>query len=253
MNATCFPEIETGVHVEPLDHADEAVEPLDHADEAVEPLDHADEAVESVQLPFAEEDESFHHPDLLGGAPLSDEAMSAFAEECAAETLQQLLDAGHIPGDSLGEIRSRYSNYIRARREEDPISDVLVFLVNPANAGEFDADELKRLDQWSDAVLKAIGNRAIGMYPFLHKSRVPAIYRELPPIYQFCQSMMTPIVQAQERELITVASINPVTARKVAETLTDLIEEESGRPPISFVTVAPGEHWRHLVRKHFGI
>lgn len=191
-------------------------------------------------------------PDLLGGGPLSRKAMDAFAEECAQDTLRHLLNGTRLTEQTYSQVEARFQAYLLSRRDENQILDLLAYIVSPQEDAEYEAEQHSKLDQWSRALIESMGDRRIARLPFLNCTRAPSIYRSYPTVFQFCDAMMAPIVQAHEKDIITVASINAVTSMKVAAVIAEMIEEECGRPPIAFVTVAPSKQWKELNRKHFG-
>lgn len=191
----------------------------------------------------------------LTGHALSAEFINNFADKCATETLQLLANAGSLEQGVTDQLRSGYKRLLQNRPEEAPAPDLLVFLLQPnADSVTIEENQFDDLDRWSEAAIDAFNDQQrIAKLPFLHQTRPPSIYKEIPEVYQFCQALMTPIVQAHQNDLVTIASINPVSAVRVADVLAEMIEDAIGRPPIWFGVVSDANSWRNLNRKHFGL
>jgi hypothetical protein len=188
---------------------------------------------------------------LLDGSP-NGRSLLCFATSCAVFTLDELTEQGWVP-DSRENILTEYSKLLRARREEEPFPEFLVFLAQRNLGAECIQEISSEADRLVSLMLRSQRLRKIVRCPFLHLTRTPAIYREIPSVQLFCRLMMLPVVQAHEKELITLCSVNPVTAVKAMKIVSQLVEDATGRRPIPAVTVAPAAHWRELNRKHFGL
>lgn len=198
----------------------------------------------------------------LNQAPsdLIDHAQSAqsaneFAEKCAAETLQLLEQSGSLASEASEQLRASYQRHLWNRADEAPACDILLFLLqqgveNPT----LDESQFEDLGRWSNAVIEALKSQyRIAKLPFLNKTRPPSIYKEIPEIYQFCQTLMCPIVQAQQNDLVTITSINPVMIIRAGNVVAEMVEDAVGRRPIWFGAVCDAKTWGNLNRKHFGL
>lgn len=189
---------------------------------------------------------------LLDGFP-NGRSMLCFATSCAVFTLDELTEQGWVPRDSRDSILTDYSKLVRARREEEPFPEFLVFLAQRNLGAECIQEVSCEADRLVSLMLRSHRLRKIVRCPFLHLTRTPSIYREIPSVQLFCRLMMLPVVQAHEKELITLCSVNPVTAVKAMKIVSQMVEDATGRRPIPSVTVATAAHWLELNRKHFGL
>lgn len=191
----------------------------------------------------------------LTGPAQSGEFVNEFAKRCAAEALQLLSHSGALETESSERVLSSFERHLWSRTEETPVFDILVFLLQPgAESPALDGNQFEDLDLWSNAVIEAFKyQQRVTKLPFLHQTRPPSIYKEIPEVRQFCQTLMCPIVQAQQNDLVTIASINPVLAVRVAKAVAEMVEDAVGRPPIGFGAVCDAESWENLNRNHFGL
>lgn len=188
---------------------------------------------------------------FLNHAP-NPKALTVFAHQVAEQTLRELEQGGHLTAASSATLMGEYFRLLQTRAEDTPIPDMLAFTAQRDRNFEFDERELSEIDDNCGLILQASWCRRLVRCPFLHLTRTPGIYRTLPAIFEFCRLLAVPIVQAHEKELITLATINPVTGSRALEAIAQFVEDETGRRPIPSLVIAPARVWRQLVRKHFG-
>lgn len=176
----------------------------------------------------------------------------ALALHCAESTLAELVDEGILSATAMVEVLDEYHAVACARSGEESIPDVLFFLAQHKVNSEAEEEVLDEADKLVTVLLRSSRRRKVVRCPFLNLTRIPSIYREIPAVMQFCRALMIPVVQAHEKELITLATLNPVAGSQAMGIVSQLVEEASGRRPIPAMVVATAAHWRQLNRKHFG-
>lgn len=202
--------------------------------------------------------------ELQGGFPVTPEeeltltgileagSLEAFALNCASDTLDELIEENCLPKNEKKGLISDFALMMDGREEGEPIPDMLLFLAQRKTGAESEEALVAEMDRNVEVLLRSGKRRKLVRYPFLHLTRMPSIYRDIPAVKHFCRVLMVPVVQAHEKELITLATINPVTGTRAMEAISQIVEEASGRRPIPALTIALSAHWRQLNRKHFG-
>lgn len=171
---------------------------------------------------------------------------------CAESTLGELAEEGYLSAAKRRDVMTDYAAQVRERSEEEPIPDVLFFLAQREVGSDAEESVFDETDKLVTLLLRSNRRRKVVRCPFLHLTRTPSIYREIPAVMQFCRILMVPVVQAHEKELITLAPINPVVGGMAMDIVSQLVEEAAGRRPIPAMAIATAAHWRQLNRKHFG-
>ncbi len=170
---------------------------------------------------------------------------------CGELTLQYLTQAGVVTGGEAQSILESYGDYVDDVGDSKNILDILAFhiWVKLDTKDERAEKEIRALT----ANLSSAVESGITHCVFPHTSETPTeLYEKFPLAEKICSTLMCPIVQAHERDFVSVASVNPITAATVGLLLEYIMEREGVRP-VTFVLTMSATAWSALCAKQFGI
>ncbi len=184
-----------------------------------------------------------------------EETISSWLREqatcCGELTLQRLTQGGSVSGGEAQSILESYGYYVDDVGDHKNILDILAFhiWVKLDTKDEKAEKEIRKLTaQLSPAVPTGVTHCV-----FPHTSDTPTeLYEKFPLAEKICSTLMCPIVQAHERDFVSVASVNPITAATVGVLLEYIMEREGVRPITFALTLGAGA-WTALCNKQFGI
>jgi hypothetical protein len=134
-----------------------------------------------------------------------------------------------------------------SERQHDPL-EVLVQCrgVDP----DEQAIEIERLGRLMGTAMQ----KPMVLPPFAARLPTPsAFYDSNPEVLGVCQDHMTPILFAEEAEVIGVGSINPIAIRQVGERIVDILGERTGTNPIISPLLLTLDGWLSMCNKQLGI
>ncbi len=92
------------------------------------------------------------------------------------------------------------------------------------------------------------------LVPFAGKLIAPsAFYESFEALYQTAMALLTPVIFVEDTDAIGVASINPIAAELLAESIQSGVFRRFGIRPFLTVARIDYESWCFLTRKHFGL
>lgn len=178
-----------------------------------------------------------------------DECLREQAASCGELSLQHLTQAGHISGSEAQSILESYGYYVDDVKSGQSILDVLAFhvWVKLDTKDQRAEKEIRNLT----AQLASIVPSGVTHCAFPRLSDASAeVYEKFPLAEKICATLMCPIIQAHERDFVSVASVNPVTAATVGVLLEHIMERE-GVSPFTFVLTMNAGAWSDLCAKQF--
>lgn len=178
-----------------------------------------------------------------------DQCLREQAVCCGELTLQRLTQAGHIKGGEAQSILESYGYYVDDVKSGKNILDILAFHV------------WVKLDTKDKRAEKEIRNLTTQLTPIVptgvtHCSfprlgdTSAEVYEKFPLAEKICATLMCPIIQAHERDFVSVGSVNPVTAATVGVLLENIMTRE-GVSPFTFVLTMNASAWSDLCVKQF--
>ena len=170
-----------------------------------------------------------------------------YAEECLTQTAA----AVH---NTRAASASEVSHAIAAAREAHAMgipADLLAEIVKLQGH----ADE-----HFSNAIL-ALGNKVAGtlsnyqpLIPFAGKLLAPsAFYDSFDQIHRIARAILSPVIYAEDTDVIGTASINPVASAILAAEIDNTVFKRIGIHPFVTATRLDYESWTFLSRKHFEV
>ncbi len=170
---------------------------------------------------------------------------------CGELTLQRLTQAGHMSGGEAQSILESYGYYVDDVAAGKNILDVLAFHVWV---------KLDTKDEKANKEILTMTRQLASVVPtgvthcgFERMSDTSLeLYEKFPLAEKVCTTLMTPVVQVHERDFVSIASVNPVTAATAGILLEQIMEREGVRP-FTFVFTVDTSTWTSMCEKQFGI
>ncbi len=179
------------------------------------------------------------------------ESLREQAARCGELTLQRLTQGGQLSGGEAQSILESYGYYVDDVKLGQPILDLLAFHVWV----KLDAKDEKAEKEIRDLAihLNSVVPTGATHCSFSRVTDTPGeLYEKFPLAEKICSTLMCPAVQAHERDFVSVASVNPVTAAVTGYLLEQVLEREGVRP-FTFVLTMDAGKWAELCHKQFGI
>ena len=170
---------------------------------------------------------------------------------CGELTLQRLTQGKFVTGADAQSILESYGYYVDDVGADKNILDILAFHIWV----KLDTKDLR-----AEREIRSLTTQLAPVVPtgvthcgFPHTGDTPGdLYEKYPLAAKVCSTLMCPVVQAHERDFVSVASVNPITAATVGVLLEHIMEREGVRP-ITFVLTMSSSAWTALCEKQFGI
>jgi len=191
------------------------------------------DASDSAAAPAAN---SFIDPDLR-----------AKQKNVARETLDALITRKHLSFDEAGQIEAAYL------AELDGMASVEIFesIVRLSTTSPRDIPQFIR--QLGDAVAKTL-ERNVPYVPLAGRQQKPsAFYERHEAVKPLCKALLTPILYAEESEVIGIGSINPKAAFVASELVANAVSATEPVTPFMSVVRVDYDTWKTLLEKQFGL
>lgn len=134
-----------------------------------------------------------------------------------------------------------------SERQQDPLE--ILCAVRGVEADKLPI-EIERLGR---TLATALGKPLV-LPPFASRLPSPsAFYDGNPGLLEECQALMTPILFAEDTEVIGVGSVNPVALVQITERITNLLGERTGTNPIISPLLLTHDGWLSMCQKQLGI
>jgi hypothetical protein len=170
---------------------------------------------------------------------------------CGEYTYQALNKIGKLSPEDTGRITQQYLKYLNTVEKGKPFADALHYLYFEGwKRPEIDArDMILRLTK----SLISYSKTKINHLAFAQQTDTPIeFYNAFPAISEISRLLGAPVIQVNEKDFFTVASINPFTATAAARLISNEIQQEVGRKPFCFITTTDLNAWQYLLGRHFG-
>ncbi len=194
-----------------------------------------------------------HHPEQeaqVSRIPTTDLLRRQMAH-CGEYTFQALNKIGKLSPEDTGRITQQYLKYLNTVERGRPFIDALQFLYFEGwKRPEIDArDTIVKLTK----SLITYSKTKITHLSFAQQTDTPIeFYSSFPAISEISRLLGVPVIQINEKDFFTVASINPFTATAAARLITNEIQHEVGRKPFCFTCTTDLNAWKYLMGRHFG-
>lgn len=180
-------------------------------------------------------------------AVLQDSADAAdIFESCLEKTGQALIA---VKAASPSELADAVELCRKSKSENRPI-DLLEAIAKVQGRNE------SQIGETVNALAEKIAitlNTVPPLIPFAAKLITPTgFYESFNRIHRIATEILVPVIFVEDTDAIGVASVNPVAAEMLAQTIQDAVSRRFGIRPFMTTVRIDHESWSFLTRKHFG-
>ena len=184
---------------------------------------------------------------VLESAPSAGGAPPATDPACLDQTSSTLEQHGLATPDELQQLYEHGLAPLRGPRPWDPLEFLAALRVRDPDARPVEVERIGR------ALSQAMGQQ-LALVPFANRFPLPStFYENNGKVMSDCERLMTPVLYAEEMEVVGIGSINPVALRQMENILTDALSAQTGAKPIVTKVLMHHEGWISLCQKQFGI
>lgn len=199
-----------------------------------------------------------HAPSLPKSAAVQASAASSTTEllrrqmaHCGEYTYQALNKIGKLSVEDTGRITQQYLKYLNSVEKGRPFVDALIYLYFEGwRRPELDARDT--ILQITKSLISYSKTKITHLTFAQHTDTPIEFYNAFPAISEICRLLSAPIIQINEKDFFTVASINPFTATAAARLIANEIQQEVGRKPFYFISTTDLASIKYLHGRHFG-
>lgn len=167
--------------------------------------------------------------------------------ECLSQTCRVLDDHALATPAELKELAHHGHGRLQGPRPWDPLEFLAALRTRDPDAR---AQEVERLGR---SLSQSLG-QPLTLVPFASKMPTPSAFYDVnDSLLLECRKLMTPVLFAEESEVIGIGSINPVALRLSALTVMQFIADKTGTTPVVSTVLLHHEGWISLCQQQFGI
>ena len=166
---------------------------------------------------------------------------------CLDQTAKLLQEHGLATLAELNQLREHGLAPPQGPRPWDPLEFLAALRVPDPDARFLEVERLGR------ALSQAMGQQLV-LVPFASRLPTPSAFYDLnESLLAECKRMMTPVLYAEELEVIGVGSINPGALGIAAQIIMHTLGERTGTTPIISRVLLHHDGWMSLCQQQFGI
>lgn len=179
--------------------------------------------------------------------PRPDSAQCLANLECLKATYRLLSEFQLATSGELAKLAEIGQQPAGTERQVDPLEIVVKLRgVEPDDRPV----ELERLGR----LIGTAQQKPLVLPPFAARLPTPSsFYDGNPGLLEECQAFMTPVLYAEETEVIGIGSINPVALKLAADRIVEILSERTGTKPIVSTLLLTHEGWLGMCHKQLGI
>jgi hypothetical protein len=183
----------------------------------------------------------------LGALPKPGSVVSRTNQECLKATYQLLAEFQLATSSELAQLAEEGQQDAGTERQLDPL-EILVKVrgIEPDDRPM----EIERMGRLMGTALQ----KPMVLPPFASRLPTPAAFYDVNSgLLEECQALMTPILFAEETEVIGIGSINPIAMIQVTARIVEILGERTGTTPIVTPLLLTHEGWVGMCHKQLGI
>ncbi len=166
---------------------------------------------------------------------------------CLERTYMVLREQGLATPDELRRLAAVGQEPLQVDRQQDPLELLVNIRISDL---EHRPMEIERMGRAMSQMLE----RPLVLVPFANRLPTPtAFYDTYPTLFRLCQALMTPVVFAEESEVVGITSINPVALLLMEDHITRAMSEITGTRPIVTCLLAAQDVWESICKKQLEI
>ena len=176
-----------------------------------------------------------------GGTPTATDPV------CLDQTTKLLQEHGLATPAELHQLREHGLAPPQGPRPWDPLEFLAALRTPDPDVRSLEVEQLGR-------ALSQVMGQQLALVPFASRLPTPSAFYDLnESLLAECKRMMTPVLYAEESEVIGVGSINPVALRITAQIIMHTLAERTGTTPIVSRILLHHDGWMSLCQQQFGI
>tara|TARA_B100001029_G_C14943035_1_gene384308 strand:+ start:325 stop:906 length:582 start_codon:yes stop_codon:yes gene_type:complete len=166
---------------------------------------------------------------------------------CLGQTCALLEEHGLATPAELKELRHHGHGPLRGPRPWDPLEFLAALRIREPEARALEVERLGR------SLSHSLG-QPLALIPFASRMQTPSVFYDMnEALLADCRKLMTPVLYAEESEVIGIGSINPAALQISTRTIMQFIADKTGTTPIVSSVLLHHEGWISLCQQQFGI
>ncbi len=166
---------------------------------------------------------------------------------CLGQTCALLEEHGLATPAELKELRHHGHGQLKGPRPWDPLEFLAALRIREPEARALEVERLGR------SLSHSLG-QPLALIPFASRMQTPSVFYDMnEALLADCRKLMTPVLYAEESEVIGIGSINPAALQISTRTIMQFIADKTGTTPIVSSVLLHHEGWISLCQQQFGI
>ncbi|HCQ33439.1 MAG TPA: hypothetical protein DIV54_08055 [Verrucomicrobiales bacterium] len=166
---------------------------------------------------------------------------------CLGQTCALLEEHGLATPAELKELRHHGHGPLKGPRPWDPLEFLAALRIREPEARALEVERLGR------SLSHSLG-QPLALIPFASRMQTPSVFYDMnEALLADCRKLMTPVLYAEESEVIGIGSINPAALQISTRTIMQFIADKTGTTPIVSSVLLHHEGWISLCQQQFGI
>ena len=166
---------------------------------------------------------------------------------CLGQTCALLEEHGLATPAELKELRHHGHGPLKGPRPWDPLEFLAALRIREPEARALEVERIGR------SLSHSLG-QPLALIPFASRMQTPSVFYDMnEALLADCRKLMTPVLYAEESEVIGIGSINPAALQISTRTIMQFIADKTGTTPIVSSVLLHHEGWISLCQQQFGI
>ena len=166
---------------------------------------------------------------------------------CLGQTCALLEEHGLATPAELKELRHHGHGPLKGPRPWAPLEFLAALRIREPEARALEVERLGR------SLSHSLG-QPLALIPFASRMQTPSVFYDMnEALLADCRKLMTPVLYAEESEVIGIGSINPAALQISTRTIMQFIADKTGTTPIVSSVLLHHEGWISLCQQQFGI
>ena len=166
---------------------------------------------------------------------------------CLGQTCALLEEHGLATPAELKELRHHGHGPLKGPRPWDPLEFLAALRIREPEARALEVERLGR------SLSHSLG-QPLALIPFASRMQTPSVFYDMnEALLADCRKLMTPVLYAEESEVIGIGSITPAALQISTRTIMQFIADKTGTTPIVSSVLLHHEGWISLCQQQFGI
>ena len=145
---------------------------------------------------------------------------------CLGQTCALLEEHGLATPAELKELRHHGHGPLKGPRPWDPLEFLAALRIREPEARALEVERIGR------SLSHSLG-QPLALIPFASRMQTPSVFYDMnEALLADCRKLMTPVLYAEESEVIGIGSINPAALQISTRTIMQFIADKTGTTPI---------------------